>query len=91
MACFRPNSISKRRYPRKGLTILSTFGGIAFIVRIGILLQILERHSYDLTTVLQVKLDAGYNTHFPDDSHWNTTGHEVAAGAIAGFMSTRGP
>ena len=44
----------------------------------------------DLTTVLQTKLGAGYNTYFPDDSHWNATGHEVAAGAIAKFIRERG-
>jgi lysophospholipase L1-like esterase len=44
----------------------------------------------DLTTVLQTKLGAGYNTYFPDDSHWNAAGHEVAADAIAGFMRERG-
>ncbi len=44
----------------------------------------------DLTTVLQTKLGAGYNTYFPDDSHWNAAGHEVAAGAIASFMREHG-
>jgi lysophospholipase L1-like esterase len=44
----------------------------------------------DLTTVLQTKLGTGYNTYFPDDSHWNAAGHEVAADAIAGFMRERG-
>jgi len=44
----------------------------------------------DLTTVLQTKLEAGYNTYFPDDSHWNSAGHEAAAGAIARFMRERG-
>lgn len=44
----------------------------------------------DLTAVLQTKLGAGYNTYFPDDSHWNAAGHEAAAGAIASFMRARG-
>ncbi len=44
----------------------------------------------DLTAVLQTKLKAGYNTYFPDDSHWNAAGHEAAAGAIADFMRARG-
>jgi hypothetical protein len=44
----------------------------------------------DLTNVLQTKLAAGYNTYFPDDSHWNAAGHEAAASAIAGFMTERG-
>jgi lysophospholipase L1-like esterase len=44
----------------------------------------------DLTAVLQTKLEAGYNTYFPDDSHWNAAGHEAAAGAIASFMRERG-
>lgn len=44
----------------------------------------------DLTAVLQTKLEAGYNTYFPDDSHWNAAGHEAAAGAIADYMRERG-
>jgi lysophospholipase L1-like esterase len=40
----------------------------------------------DLTPVLQKTLASGRNTYFPDDSHWNAAGHEVAAKAIAGFM-----
>jgi len=44
----------------------------------------------DLTTVLQTKVAAGYNTYFPDDSHWNAAGHEAAASAIASFMTERG-
>jgi hypothetical protein len=44
----------------------------------------------DLTAVLQTKVGEGYNTYFPDDSHWNAVGQETAAGAIAGFMKERG-
>jgi lysophospholipase L1-like esterase len=44
----------------------------------------------DLTPVLQTKVGEGYNTYFPDDSHWNAVGQETAAGAIAGFMRERG-
>ena len=43
---------------------------------------------FDLTAALQTKLEAGYNTYFPDDSHWNAAGHEVAASAIASFIRT---
>lgn len=43
----------------------------------------------DLTAALETKLRAGYNTYFPDDSHWNAAGHEAAAGAIASFMRKR--
>jgi lysophospholipase L1-like esterase len=44
----------------------------------------------DLTAVLQEKLGAGYNTYFPDDSHWNAAGHEAAAATIARFIRERG-
>ena len=44
----------------------------------------------DLTPVLQTKVAAGYNMYFPDDSHWNAAGHEVAAGAIASFVRESG-
>jgi hypothetical protein len=43
----------------------------------------------DLTAVLQTKVGEGYNTYFPDDSHWNAVGQETAAGAIAAFMRER--
>jgi len=44
----------------------------------------------DLTTALQTNLGVGGNVYFPDDSHWNAAGQEIAAGAIASFMTERG-
>lgn len=44
----------------------------------------------DLTDALQSKVAAGLNVFFPDDSHWNSAGHETAAAALARFMRARG-
>ena len=44
----------------------------------------------DLTPVFQEKLEAGHNLYFPDDSHWNAEGQEVAAAELAKFMRGRG-
>jgi len=37
----------------------------------------------DLTAELQSQVRSGHNVYFPDDSHWNAAGHEVAAQALA--------
>jgi lysophospholipase L1-like esterase len=43
----------------------------------------------DLTEVLQVRVAAGHNVYFPDDSHWNAAGHEVASEALAVRLRSR--
>ena len=40
----------------------------------------------DLTADLQAALSAGHNVYFPDDSHWNAAGHEIAAAALARLL-----
>ena len=40
----------------------------------------------DLTADLQATLSAGHNVYFPDDSHWNAAGHEVAATALGRLL-----
>jgi lysophospholipase L1-like esterase len=40
----------------------------------------------DLTAELETKLSAGHNVYFPDDSHWNAAGHEIAATALARLL-----
>ena len=40
----------------------------------------------DLTAALQAEADAGRNVYFPDESHWNAAGHQLAADAIAAFL-----
>jgi hypothetical protein len=40
----------------------------------------------DLTADLQATLSAGHNVYFPDDSHWNAAGHEIAAKALARLL-----
>jgi lysophospholipase L1-like esterase len=40
----------------------------------------------DLTGELQAKLRTGHNVYFPDDSHWNAAGHEIAARALARLL-----
>lgn len=40
----------------------------------------------DLTADLQANLSAGHNVYFPDDSHWNVAGHEIAAAALARLL-----
>ena len=44
----------------------------------------------DLTPAFQEKFEAGRNLYFPDDSHWNAAGHELAAAELANFMRARG-
>jgi hypothetical protein len=44
----------------------------------------------DLTSTLQGEVEAGRNVYFPDDSHWNAAGHEVAAQTLSAFLVRRG-
>lgn len=44
----------------------------------------------DLTPVLEAAVESGRNVYFPDDSHWNAAGHDVAAAALAEFLTARG-
>ena len=44
----------------------------------------------DLTAELQSTLRTGRNVYFPDDSHWNAAGHEVAARAISRLLRAQG-
>ena len=44
----------------------------------------------DLTPAFQEKFESGRNLYFPDDSHWNAAGHELAAAELAKFMRERG-
>ena len=44
----------------------------------------------DLTPLLEAAVEAGRNVYFPDDAHWNAAGHEVAAQALASFLSESG-
>jgi lysophospholipase L1-like esterase len=44
----------------------------------------------DVTAELQLTLSAGRNVYFPDDSHWNAAGHEVAAKALARHLKSPG-
>ena len=41
----------------------------------------------DLTARLEREVEAGRETYFPDDPHWNATGHEVAARELARFLA----
>ncbi|MFN2508049.1 MAG: hypothetical protein ABR589_04680 [Chthoniobacterales bacterium] len=41
----------------------------------------------DLTDALERELAAGREVFFPDDTHWNATGHDVAARELAKFLS----
>jgi lysophospholipase L1-like esterase len=43
----------------------------------------------DLTGALQARVAEGHNVYFPDDSHWNAAGHEVAARALSDFLRER--
>jgi hypothetical protein len=40
----------------------------------------------DLTSDLARVAARGQNVYFPDDSHWNARGHEVAADRLAAFL-----
>lgn len=40
----------------------------------------------DLTPALQGEVDAGREVFFPDDTHWNEAGHEIAAREVAKFL-----
>ena len=44
----------------------------------------------DLTAELQSTLSTGRNVYFPDDSHWNAAGHEVAARSLARLLRAQG-
>jgi hypothetical protein len=44
----------------------------------------------DLTNALQAKVATGYNVYFPDDSHWNAGGHEVASVSLSELLRERG-
>ena len=41
----------------------------------------------DLTPDLSRVAAQGENVYFPDDSHWNARGHQVAAGRLALFLA----
>jgi SGNH hydrolase-like domain, acetyltransferase AlgX len=43
----------------------------------------------DLTPPFQENFEAGRNLYFPDDSHWNAAGLELAAAELAKFMRER--
>jgi hypothetical protein len=40
----------------------------------------------DLTAELEAGLRSGHNVYFPDDSHWNAFGHEIAARSLARLL-----
>jgi len=44
----------------------------------------------DPTAALQAEVESGRNVYFPDDSHWNAAGHELAANVIAAFLKSHG-
>jgi hypothetical protein len=44
----------------------------------------------DVTPALEAVVRGGRNAYFPDDSHWNTAGHAVAARELAAFLRGRG-
>jgi hypothetical protein len=75
-ACFRgqpyaatPDEVSRNRDVLAGLVRdLCREEGLTFL---------------DLTSELRSRAGAGHNVYFPDDSHWNAEGHEVAARALA--------
>ncbi len=41
----------------------------------------------DLTTPLQNAVEDGVETYFPDDTHWNAAGHDLAARELAKFLA----
>jgi lysophospholipase L1-like esterase len=44
----------------------------------------------DLTPELEAEVASGHNVYFPDDAHWNTAGHEIAARVLADFLQGQG-
>jgi hypothetical protein len=44
----------------------------------------------DLTDSLQAQVATGHNVYFPDDSHWNAAGHEVAGASLSGLLRAQG-
>jgi hypothetical protein len=40
----------------------------------------------DLTQALQHQVDQGNAVYFPDDAHWNSAGHDLAARELAAFL-----
>jgi hypothetical protein len=82
-ACFRgqpyaaaPDEISRNRDNLAGLMRdLCREEGLTFL---------------DLTPELRARAEAGHNVYFPDDSHWNAEGHEVAARALARLAAAEG-
>ena len=44
----------------------------------------------DLTPALEAEVSAAHETYFPDDAHWNSAGHEVAARVLADFLQGHG-
>jgi len=44
----------------------------------------------DLTAELQSSVSSGRNVYFPDDSHWNAAGHEVAGRSLARLLRAQG-
>ena len=43
----------------------------------------------DLTAALTSDVSAGRETYFPDDTHWNENGHDLAARELAKFIAAR--
>lgn len=43
----------------------------------------------DLTDVLERQVQSGRQVYFPDDTHWNAHGHDVAARELARFLADR--
>ncbi len=41
----------------------------------------------DLTLPFEDAVKAGVETYFPDDTHWNAAGHDLAARELARFIS----
>jgi lysophospholipase L1-like esterase len=40
----------------------------------------------DLTPPLEREVEAGHEMYFPDDTHWNAAGHDLAARELAKFL-----
>jgi hypothetical protein len=41
----------------------------------------------DLTPALEREVEAGREVYFPDDTHWNAAGHDVASRELAAFLA----